>query len=155
MSAHENSTWNKSDSGKQLVRKLVDGLDRGRGAIGNELLAQDCTFHGDSDIARGPDGFRRAVDVLATAFPNFQLTIDDLLAEGDRVVSRITLSGIHRGPYLGIAPTGKAVRLTAALSARVAEGKIAEVWIQLDRFALLEQLGAVNPPRQSTTVGNS
>ena len=83
------------------------------------------------------------VDVFEAAFPCYELTADDILAEGDKVAIRATFRGVHRGDFQGIASTGREVTIPVWLIYRVAEGKIAEHWMTADSLALLQQLGAL------------
>ena len=79
-------------------------------------------------------------------FPDFQLELQDLLAEGDRVAARWTFRGTHEGEFLGVAPTGKRVSMSAVEVNRVADGKVTEHWVVLDQLGLLQQLGAIPAP---------
>jgi predicted ester cyclase len=80
--------------------------------------------------------------------PGWHATIDDAIAEGDKVVHRITGRGTHKGEWMGIAPTGKQVTVTANIIYRIASDKIVEEWFEYDVMALMQQLGAVPPPGQ-------
>jgi predicted ester cyclase len=80
--------------------------------------------------------------VVRSAFPDAQETIEDLIAEGDKVMLYATLRGTHRGAFLGIAPTGRAVAWKVVVIGRVADGKFAEIWQVHDQLGLLQQLGA-------------
>ena len=83
--------------------------------------------------------------------PDLQVTIEELVAEGDKVAVRRSYAGTHRGELLGISPTGKQVRIGGISIFRLAGGKIAEHWEQLDRLALMQQLGALPTPGQGTS----
>ena len=83
---------------------------------------------------------------LITAFPDIQVAIEDVFAEGDKAVKRWSASGTHRGPLAGIAASGKAVKFSGVTCYLVKEGKIAESWYIYDLFGLLRQLGALPPP---------
>jgi len=95
------------------------------------------------DHARGPVGVRRTVDAQRAAFPDWSVSIDDIVAEGDRVVVRNTWRGTHRGVWRGIAPTGRTVTYTGMVMWRLADGKIVERWACIDRLSILRQLGAI------------
>ncbi len=97
-----------------------------------------------------PKGMRIAVAEYRAAFPDLRVTVDDLVTEGDKVVSSIHASRAHtRGPFLGIPPTGRAVTAAGVAIDRVANGKVAESWVSLDALNLLRQLGA-RPVRSAT-----
>jgi predicted ester cyclase len=79
------------------------------------------------------------------AFPHIRDTVEELVSEGDRVIVRWTSRGIHQGKFRGVAPTGRHVTFTGMRLFRIAEGKIAESWVNIDELGLLEQLGMVTP----------
>jgi steroid delta-isomerase-like uncharacterized protein len=79
--------------------------------------------------------------MLRTSFPDLTITIEDLIAEGDKVVTRLTARGTHQGTFRGIAPTGRVVSWTGIRIFRIAEGKIVEHWANWDDLSLLQQLG--------------
>jgi predicted ester cyclase len=79
------------------------------------------------------------------AFPDGQVTVEDLLADGDKVVVRISLRGTHQGAFRGIAPTGKPITLMGIHIFRFANGKVVEHWGLMDWLAALQQLGVVPP----------
>ena len=80
---------------------------------------------------------------VRAAFPDIQLTVEDQVAEGDKVVTRYTLRGTHKGEFAGIAPTDKQVTFTGIWIYRIEGGKIVERWGNSDRAGLLEQIGAI------------
>ena len=82
------------------------------------------------------------------AFPDVHFTIDDLIAEGETVVIRWTVTGTHKGELQGIAPTGKHVTVTGMVMSRFAKGKVEEDWINFDALGLMQQLGVVPAPGQ-------
>jgi predicted ester cyclase len=84
-----------------------------------------------------------------TAFPDLHLTIEDLIAEGDKVVDRQTARGTHQGTFMGIPPTGKQITVTAMNISRIVGGKIVEHWVELDTLGMLQQLGVVPMPGQA------
>ncbi len=96
--------------------------------------------------AHGPEGIKQALRGLHSAFPDLDATLDDLIAEGDKVVARYTIRGTHAGLFLGIAGTGKRVTLAAIGIYRLADGKFVESWVQMDTLGLLQQLGVVPAP---------
>src|SRR5260370_37916164 len=92
----------------------------------------------------GPNGVREAVNTIRTAFPDFSESIEDIIVDGDKVVTRFTASGTHLGVFRDLAPTGRRVAIEEIGIFRIAGGKIAEKWGLIDRLGLFEQLGA--PP---------
>jgi steroid delta-isomerase-like uncharacterized protein len=87
--------------------------------------------------------------LLHTAFPDFHITIEDIIAEADKVVTRMLFHGTHQGPFFGIPPTGKYVEWGAIRIYRIADGKLVETWAMQDRLGLMQQLGAVLPPARN------
>jgi predicted ester cyclase len=85
---------------------------------------------------------------LRAAIPDFQTTIEDLIAEGDRVAVRISWQGTHKGELMGIPPTGKHVKVTEMQIYRMANGKIVERWVETDVFGMMQQLGIIPTPGQ-------
>jgi predicted ester cyclase len=94
----------------------------------------------------GLEGLKQLFALYLTAFPDFKLTLEDLVAEGDMVGDRVTGKGTHTGPLLGIPPTGKKVTVTAVDAYRIANGKVAETWHIEDQVGLLTQLGVIPAP---------
>ena len=92
------------------------------------------------------EGWQAFTAALLAGFPDLRLVLEDVLAEGDRVAARWTFRGTHGGEFLGIAPTGKPVSMSAVEVNRVADGKVAEHWVVLDQLGLLQQLGAIPAP---------
>jgi len=93
---------------------------------------------------QGIDAYKQFLSMYLTASPDLHFTIEDQMAEGDKVVTRYTAGGTHLGPFMGIPPTGKQVTATGMSIIRVANGKIVEEWANGDDLGLLQQLG-VNP----------
>ncbi|MGP4008587.1 ester cyclase [Streptomyces sp. 4N124] len=129
------------------ARRFFDMLaGKGDAPTFNDVLIEDYHDHDPSnpqDVI-GLDAFRREVEVWRGGF-DFSFTIEDQLAQGDRVCTRWTWNGLHKGDFLGIASTGKRVTMTGTTIHRcTADGKIAEGWWQYDRLGLMEQLGALD-----------
>lgn len=95
-------------------------------------------------IPSGMEGAKAAHRIMLAGFPDYQTVIDDLVAEGDKVAARITMSGTNTGNFMGIPPTGKHVSFTGIYIARIANGKIVEHWGEEDSISLLQQLGALS-----------
>jgi predicted ester cyclase len=92
------------------------------------------------------------VGALRAALPDLQVTVEDLLAEGDKVALRLRGRGTHRGPFAGVAPTGRPVALTSMELLRLAGGKLVEHWDEFDTLGVLQQLGAIPAPRGGQPV---
>lgn len=122
--AADNPAANKSVV-ERLVRDIVNG---GQVDLLDEVLAADFVAHGVGPGPAGPDGMRRLIATWRTAFPDWQDHIDEIVAEGDLVVLKITAQGTHNGPLLGIEPTGETVQWGMIEMVRLADGKIVEQW---------------------------
>ena len=94
-------------------------------------------------LSHGIEGAKAAHRIMLMGFPDYQTTIDDLIAEGDKVVARITMTGTHSGEFMGMPPTGKHVSFTGIYIARIEDGKIVEHWGEEDGASLMQQLGAL------------
>ncbi len=96
----------------------------------------------------GPDGYKQLVSDVRSAFPDLRLTVEDQIAEGDMVVTRWTLTGTHKGDFMGIPSTGVQVTVTGIDIDRIAFGKIVEEWTSDDVLGLMQQLGVIPPMEQ-------
>jgi steroid delta-isomerase-like uncharacterized protein len=136
---------------RALVRRFWEGLvGTGDLALADELLGPGYTVHYAGNRPMDRDGFLQFLDVLRSAFPDVAVTVEDLLAEGDKVAVRWTWSGTSLGPFLGIPPTGEVIVGSGIGLFRISNGKIVEDFVQEDTFGLLQQLGAIPAPAQPT-----
>jgi steroid delta-isomerase-like uncharacterized protein len=133
------------EANKALMRRFVEEFQTAaRSEVADELLAPDFVDHSLlPGFAAGPQGVKQLFASLHAALPDFQATIHDQVAEGDKVVTRKTFSGTHRGELMGVPPTGKHVAFTVIDIVRLRGGQIAEHWNLVDLLGLLRQLGAV------------
>ena len=133
-----------TEQNKALLHRLVEEWNKHNLAGVDELFAPDYVCHGsgvipDIDLA----GWRQLIPALWTAFPDQHYSLEDLIAEGDKVVSRYTLRCTHQGDFMGIPPTGKQVSFTGIEIDRIEEDKIVESWFSSDLLGFLQQLGAI------------
>ena len=137
------------EENKALIRRVIEEIwNQGNMAVVDELYATDCVRHTQPEDTYGLEGLRQSLTMQRTAFPDFHFTIEDIMAEGDKVAFRWTYRGTHKGEYMGIAPTGKQLTMPGISIIRIAGGKIVEVWAEMDMLGLLQQIGAVPPPGQ-------
>jgi steroid delta-isomerase-like uncharacterized protein len=129
---------------KALVRRYYEEMwNCWDFALADELLAEGLTFRGSLGVTvRGRDGFTEYMEAVRRAFPDFRNRVEELVAEGDKVVARLTYTGTHRGELFGIRPTGRSVTYAGVSIFRIAEGRISEGWVLGDVRGLIEQLGA-------------
>lgn len=134
-----------TDDSKRIVERFYeDFVNRGNYDAAEDFIADDCVFYfGAVEVGRGPEAFRQMLRTLRTAFPDFTTTIEDVIAENDKVAERVTSRGTHKGDFQGIPPTGKSVVMAGISMFRIADGKIVENWAMPDQLGLLQQLGAV------------
>ncbi len=133
---------------KAIVRRVIEeGWNQGNLAVFDEANAPEYVDHA-AIPGQGPgaEGYKQAVQMTRAAFPDLHLTIDDMIAEGDQVVTRWTARGTHQGALLGIPPTGKPVTITGIDILRIANGKVVERWAEDNGLALMQQLGVVPTP---------
>ena len=111
------------------------------------LMAPDFVAHHPAfpDGIRGPQGMAQTGAMFRSAFPDLEYTIEDRVAERDKVVVRWTATGTHHGAFLGLEPTGRSMHITGTDIFRVREGRVAEAWVVSDFFGLFVQLGAFPP----------
>jgi steroid delta-isomerase-like uncharacterized protein len=107
-------------------------------------------------LERGPEDVKRFMSEFRQAFPDFHSTIEDQIAEGDKVVTRWTMRGTHQGEFRGIAPTGKQITVTGIGIFRFSdEGKVIESWDNFDQLGMMRQLGVVPSPEQSEEASST
>ena len=110
----------------------------------DQFVAPEMIDH--SGRGSGKDGVQQGVRLFASAFPDWHTTIEDLIAEGDKVVMRGVASGTHRGVFMGIPPTGKRVTVPGIHIMRIKDGKIVEHWAHGDYMGMMRQLGVIPTP---------
>jgi predicted ester cyclase len=97
----------------------------------------------------GLAGAKQTITMYLTAFPDLHFTVEDVIAEGDKVVARLTVRGTQQGAFMGVPPTGKQATSAAIDINRIANGKSVEHWLQMDTLGLMQQLGALPTPGQA------
>jgi len=107
----------------------------------DEFISADAVGH-NPEFGTSLDAFKAQWDMLHEAFPDIHIRIDDLVAQGEKVATRWTLTGTHKGEYKGIPPTGKSINVTGMSFDHMVDGQIMEGWDNWDGLGLLEQLGS-------------
>lgn len=135
---------------KALERHLYEECNKGKAAalaVIDELYATDFVYHSSTgrDI-RGIKDYKQHVSDMYSAFPDFHFTIDDMVAEGDKVAVRLTMTGTHKGAFKGIPITNKKVTMWEIQIDHVAGGKFVEGWSRYNTLGLMQQLGIIPPP---------
>ncbi len=108
----------------------------------DEVLAPEFVYH---QPGAPPDlqSYKRFFSMLRLACPDMSQMVEDMIAEGDKVVDRLSWQATHRGPFMGIPPSGNSLTMTEIHINRIAEGRIVERWAEVDRLSLMQQLGAI------------
>jgi steroid delta-isomerase-like uncharacterized protein len=137
-----------AETNKKLVSRWYQEIYSGGDlSLVEELFDTDYTNHEptapNGGWPRGPEGPRTIADAYRAAFPDIHFTIEEQLADGDKVVTRWTAHGTHTGPLMGMPPSGRSVAVTGTSIERVANGRIAETWVNFDLLGLMTQLGVV------------
>jgi predicted ester cyclase len=116
----------------------------------DELLAPNFVNHAAvPGVTPDREGYKKFATMHHTGFPDFDVKVEDVVAEGDKVARRVTWTGTHKGNYMGIAPTGKQVKVTVITIERIEGGKIAEQWGEADILGLMQQLGVMPSPPEA------
>jgi steroid delta-isomerase-like uncharacterized protein len=133
-----------SEDNKALIRRFVDEiLVRGRRESVDELLADDFVSHTWRIAGDGKAGLKGAMDRLSSVLADASFTVDDLIAEDDRVAVRVTARATQLGDFMGRPPSGKTYEIGEIHIFRVRHGKVAEHWHQYDQLGMMRQLGAM------------
>jgi steroid delta-isomerase-like uncharacterized protein len=135
-----------SEQNKAVLRRAIEEIwNQGNYAAMDEIVASDFHVHGSTPQAdtHGREPAAQFFMMLRQAFPDLQFTVEDMVAEGDLVVTRWVARGTHKGEFQGIPPTGKQVTFHGIDVDRIADGKVAECWPGIDQLSLLQQLGAI------------
>lgn len=145
---HKEGKRVSAEENKVMVRRTFEAMNQGDVSVLDELLAPDYVNYGFPGLPPGPEGFKQATVMFRNAFPDFNVVIEDEVAEGDMVASRGTFSGTHQGDFMGIPPTGKHFTASYIDIWRVKDGRLAENWVQMDTMGMMQQLGVMPAPGQ-------
>ena len=135
-----------SEANKRTIRMVrEEAMRRGKLHKLEGLYTGDYVYHGIPMLGelRGPTAFKELASAFIDAVSEFQETVEDQIAEGDKVATRISGRGLHTGEVMGATPTGKKLTWSALVLSRFVDGKIAEEWVELDGLSLLQQLGLI------------
>ena len=140
-----------TEENKTVFRRAYEELlNRGDLSVADELVAPDFINHeAPPGRDRGPESMRVLATMLRTAFPDLHFTIEELVAEGDVVAGRLTMSGTHEGPLMGMPPTGRSVQQAHMHFVRFRDGKAVEHWGVRDDLGMMQQMGVIPAPEQS------
>jgi len=139
-------------SNESIYRRLIEeGFNQGNLAVVDELVAPNSREHqrGSED---GPEGARKTITYLRSAFPDFKITIDDVVVVGDMVWARQKGGGTNLGRFAGHPPTGRTAFIDVIDVCRIEDGKIVEHWGVPDQLGMMMALGLVAPPPRPAQV---
>lgn len=130
-----------TEENKAIASRYLESINTGNLDIIDEVVASNYVGHVSGEETHGPEELKQSVGMYVEAFPDISFTVEDEIAEGDKVVMRWTMRGTHRGGLMGIAPTGKQITVTGISVHRIEGGKVVDQWDSPDRLGLMQQLG--------------
>ena len=129
---------------KAFIRRAAEEVwNKGNMDVAGEYFSPNLIFHYSEGDIRGIENMKQYILGVRSAFPDFKLSPEDQIAEGNTEVSRFTISGTHKGEFNSIPPTGKMFSTTSIAIHKFTDGKISEVWSQSNDLGLLQQLGII------------
>jgi len=134
-----------SEQNKTIVRRLLEEPWTGNLRVVDELIYPKYIGYDPAipEPLRGPDGFKENVATYRGAYSDARITVDEQIAEGDKVATRWTGRGTHDGDLMGVSPTGKKVTVSGLTFSRIANGKVVEDYTNWDTFGMMQKLGVV------------
>ena len=131
-----------TEENKALMRRMYEEVhNKGNLAVLDEVTATSFIDHNlPPGLPPGVDGAKQLFTMFHTAFPDFHVTVEDMIAEGDKVVSRLTMRGTHKDEFMGVPPTGKQINVEVIDVLRIAGSKAVERWGIFDQLGLMQQL---------------
>jgi steroid delta-isomerase-like uncharacterized protein len=140
-----------AEQNKTLVRRFVDEV-QSRGNIDalDEICSPEFVNHSaPPGVPSNCEGVKQLTAMFRQAFPDSYFTVEDMLAEEDKVATRKTFHGSHQGEFMGIPPTGQQVSMGLIDIVRIADGRVVEHWSVGDNLGMMQQLGIVPRPRDT------
>ncbi|MFN8472417.1 MAG: ester cyclase [Anaerolineae bacterium] len=134
------------EENKTVIRRWFEEMNKGNMAAVDEFYGADYVLHDPNvppDLPRGPASVRRYLAPIMAGFPDSSVTVDDVIAEGDKIAVRFTARGNHTGDFMGIPPSGKPIEARGISIIRIADGQMVEEWQNFDILTLLQQIGAI------------
>ena len=135
------------EQNKSLIHRFFEaGINQNQLNVFDEIIALNYVNYDMPAPAPGPEGLRQVVGMFKAGFPDLHATIEDAIAEDDRVATRGYITGTHNGPFMNIPPTGKSIKVAYIDLWRIEDGKAIENWVEMDMLGLMQQLGVVPLP---------
>ncbi len=140
-----------TEENKALMHRIYEEVFNQKNLVAiDDFIAPNFVNHSAAQLGMtGGDleHVKQFLSMVMQVFPDLHYTVEDLVAEGDKVVARLTISGTQQGTFMGIPPTGKHATISDIEIFRITGGKAVETWVQVDFLGLLQQLGAIPPMR--------
>jgi steroid delta-isomerase-like uncharacterized protein len=134
---------------KTLIRRWIDEVwNKGDMAVADEIFAPTYVHRTPMATLSNLEAFKKAISGFRAGLPDVKVTIEDVLTDGDKVVTRWVITGTHRHELMGFAPTNKQITFSGITIQRVVDGKIVESWVEFDAGGLGQQLGGPSPGKQ-------
>lgn len=133
------------EENKEVVRSIVEMINKGNIDYIDEFFAEDITDHSLLGETVGRQPIKEGEGMIRNAFPDRTVTIEDICAEEDTVSARFTTRATHEGEFMGIEPTGRDVEFAVWVFGRMRNGRVIERWSLFDMFGLMQQLGVIEP----------
>jgi predicted ester cyclase len=137
-----------SEQNKTNIRRgFEEGINQRKLAVFDELLAPNYVNHSLPAPMPGPEGMKAVVGMFLAGFPDFQVVVEEIVADGDVVCTRGHFTGTHTGDFQGIPATGRSINASYIDMWRLEAGRAVENWAQLDMLGLMQQLGVIPAPQ--------
>jgi steroid delta-isomerase-like uncharacterized protein len=141
---NEETRVSESENVSVIARFLEEVINQGRLEQADELVAVDFVELDPLPGQRqGREGLKEVIGMLRAAFPDIHWVVEETVASGDKVVTRFTWTGTHRGTFLGVPASGRSVSVKGVVIDRLAAGKMADSRILMDNFSMMQQLGVI------------
>jgi steroid delta-isomerase-like uncharacterized protein len=140
------------EKNKALIRRFLEEVwNKGNLDVIDELIAPEFVQHDPAspEEMHGPEDARQYVQMNRNAFPDLRITVEDQVAEGKKVATRVTIRGTHQGDLEGMPPSGNRIEISAITIDRFSGGKFVETWLNSDDLGMMRQLGAILEPGHS------
>ena len=133
------------ESSKRTMHRFTEFINTASEKLAAELISPNAIFYvpGRPEPMRGPTGYLVIIAMMRSGFPDIQWTLEEMIAEDDRVAARFTMRGNHQGTFFGVPPTGNTIQVRAMNFYRLSNEQLVEEYGQPDLLALLQQIGAV------------
>jgi len=134
-----------AETNKLVMNRFLEFINSASEKLAHELISPSAVFHvpGRTEPMRGPAGYLAIIGMMRGGFPDIQWTLEEMVAESDKIAARFTMRGTHRGTFFGVPPTGKTISVQAMNIYRLSGGQFVEEHGQPDMLGLLQQIGAV------------